>query len=356
MAATHPDGYRTGCINRPQKGCRTCKERGKRYCDDARPSCQNCLRAGFECSNHEYIQCLLYKLSLRRLKGVPPVPSWPQRLGSAPVSNNALEKISTHMNINRRDGVAASSTCNLLQLPPELRIRIYGYLWEDRCIEVKIDIVQLPDDIDTIGLLGRRSVDLLSTCKQLHSEASAVLYQQTKFDFQIDNVSPLRFRTLDRHRLPFSRIKKASIQIPLNPYSENALSTVATSRLAAELRYCRGLKQLDISVFAYKWILSLSGPYPGVKAKQHANFKPSKHLRRFRVFGLRRSKRSLTFCVHTTEVSGWEGSQSISKRMLANISYRLQANDGIGSLPATSKLIMLPLWLLGIETDVPHSR
>nr|OQO28547.1 hypothetical protein B0A51_03722 [Rachicladosporium sp. CCFEE 5018] len=84
----------------------------------------------------------------------------------------------------------ASTPCRLLELPPELRLRIYEALYPpgQRYFEMfpAVHIFKTSDALRPKELQQSvRAVALLRTCRQIHTEATPILYKHTVFDITI---------------------------------------------------------------------------------------------------------------------------------------------------------------------------
>lgn len=82
--------------------------------------------------------------------------------------------------------MASNPPCHLLDLPPELRLEIYGWLF-DAALEVQLDVLDdIFIDADITGppeaFLG---VKLLQTCRIIHKEAEPILYHHAVFNLEV---------------------------------------------------------------------------------------------------------------------------------------------------------------------------
>ncbi|KAK3716821.1 hypothetical protein LTR37_006171 [Vermiconidia calcicola] len=83
--------------------------------------------------------------------------------------------------------IVAHPRCYLLEIPPELRLRIYGYVYEERCKcwLVEGDKWKLEGEDRRGPEQAQQLLALMKTCRLINSEATHALYNSVEFIFTI---------------------------------------------------------------------------------------------------------------------------------------------------------------------------
>ncbi|KAK3644946.1 hypothetical protein LTR56_009333 [Elasticomyces elasticus] len=169
-------------------------------------------------------------------------------------------------NLAPNDHIDTSKRCHLLELPAELRVRIYEYLYDsahtvDLYIFRQGNVIRR-EDSDTTTTQRQLTCNLpslLKTCKLISREANPVLYRSLVFSVSID-AAPYRnfwqfvdlgrvgdclfFRNVQRIRL-FIRLRSYTMSLRTSEYLDSIWGNRAT--LAAKT-----LVIVKVSVFSHE--------------------------------------------------------------------------------------------------------
>ncbi|KAK4954523.1 hypothetical protein LTR10_007954 [Elasticomyces elasticus] len=131
----------------------------------------------------------------------------------------------------------ASQRCHLLELPPELRLLIYEFLYaSDYKHNIVVDgaLVVFTLAKPIFGRIFQHFAALLRTCTLIHNEAEPILYEATAFDMYIQSelLSVERSRKGKLHTCKFfghiMNIRKLKIRVPdVDNGVDNAVRCIA---------------------------------------------------------------------------------------------------------------------------------
>ncbi|KAK5688577.1 hypothetical protein LTS10_000555 [Elasticomyces elasticus] len=84
-------------------------------------------------------------------------------------------------------GTDNDQRCRILELPPELRLRIYGYVWEPVSHYVLVDCYDASDVQHSrlLSLIGARLSVFHRTCRAIYREASPFLYDSVIYHIDL---------------------------------------------------------------------------------------------------------------------------------------------------------------------------
>ncbi|KAI9796631.1 MAG: hypothetical protein M1833_006071 [Piccolia ochrophora] len=133
------------------------------------------------------------------------------------------------------------STCHLLRLPREIRLRIFGYLLKSPS---SIQVHRSSNDRRPASLYHPLHPAILSTCKLINADATEVLYGQNLFQSQASE----RCRSLDFRQTRIGLANAAAIKtFRLVNLADDSLKYFRKDLECLE-RYCPSLRTLVVSL------------------------------------------------------------------------------------------------------------
>ena len=158
---------------------------------------------------------------------------------------------------NTRMTTRNGGPCHLLSIPPELRLRIYEYLYDNekdrRCSLILrnnkfIECFQIP----CFGCEGAAA--LLRTCKEIYYEATPVLYENTTFKILVFGHNKPEFSTL--HSLApvqtctslLKQVRRLSLNVYLREKQDMDPAILRLTRLLQQFPTDRKLKSCSATI------------------------------------------------------------------------------------------------------------
>ena len=124
-----------------------------------------------------YYRDVYFKAYGRFLGDIPPVNSTAGTIGNAPIADpdfpfeglTQFDELQKLADSHTRLQTSTPKPKKFLELPPEIRNKIYGF--------------SLLYETPITGITSVPAIGLLRTCKQIHEEASSILYGENCFTF-----------------------------------------------------------------------------------------------------------------------------------------------------------------------------